>query len=582
MKYIIHKLGMIMVLLWSSLYVFAYDFEVDGIYYNVISPAKLTCGVNGISENADVSNEIIIPSSVSFAGKELTVTKILSKAFSDSQIRSISLPSSCVEICNSAFANCYLLEEITIPSSITKIGEQAFKGCKIINKVNISDLNAWCNIDFYIYYDSNPLSISKNAKLLLNGKLVTSINSNNTTNRIRNYAFSGYNFLTEVVIKDSTLYITDCAFTDCTNLKSAHIEVKRIPTNCFENCNKLESAHINTPTITQECFKNCTNLKSLYIGANVTKIGYCAFQGCSALADLYIADSSRKLYLNSDRKNNEETDFYHGLFYDCNLKHVYIGRDLIDQYAFSCGHSAIFDNQNVECMTIGPKVSEITSTYFNGDKASDSHSLPGKIQNIHNLVIIASPHYLICYPLDAINPHSLTLGRALYSTYDGSHAISNQWTNLTTLDIGEDVPSITDLELYNSKQLSSIVVRATTPPYCPDNTFCNDTYLFCTIKVPMGCLSKYQSTTGWNNFWNMEECDLTSSIIDGVADNKDTVSISAENGSIRVLGKDANKLVRVFTTQGTKIAETCEDMIPNLSHGVYIVTVGTKSFKVSL
>lgn len=289
--------------------------------------------------------------------------------------------------------------------------------------------------------------------------------------------------------------------------------------------------------------------------------------------------------------------YQHGAFYNCSLQNVYIGRKLYNENYGSDGTCAIFEKQNIKHLTIGSFVTEITFDSFIG---STIHDEPITIGNVQTLEISPSKEPICCrfsrfsytyqYSLSAINPETLLLGRELnaLNEYNNSVSLSNnvfldRCSNLTTLDIGEDVTTLNGLQLDNNEKLSLIMARGTIPPIINSMpAFRRNTYLFCNVKVPKGSLSQYQSHPVWATFWNIEECDFTSSIIDGVADNGDSVFISAENGSICVLGKDANKLVRVFTTQGTKIAETCEDMIPNLSHGVYIVTVGTKSFKVSL
>lgn len=43
-----------------------------------------------------------------------------------------------------------------------------------------------------------------------------------------------------------------------------------------------------------------------------------------------------------------------------------------------------------------------------------------------------------------------------------------------------------------------------------------------------------------------------------------------------------DEIVRVYSIQGAKIAETNQDVICNIPKGLYIVTVGSKSFKVSM
>lgn len=89
-----------MALSMSSLY--AADFEVDGIYYNVLSLEDMTVEVTypdgfNISMYASEHNTIytgnmVIPSTVNYKGRTLTVTQIGQNAFLRSEISSITLP----------------------------------------------------------------------------------------------------------------------------------------------------------------------------------------------------------------------------------------------------------------------------------------------------------------------------------------------------------------------------------------------------------------------------------------------------------------------------------------------------------
>ena len=85
----------------------AYDFEVDGFYYNIISLSDLTVGVT--AGDNKYSGEMIIPSTVTYKSKTLTVTLIGYYAF----------------------YNCYGLTSVTIPNSVTSIDTDAFNGCLI-------------------------------------------------------------------------------------------------------------------------------------------------------------------------------------------------------------------------------------------------------------------------------------------------------------------------------------------------------------------------------------------------------------------------------------------------------------------
>lgn len=84
--------------LLSSTNMFAYDFEVDGIYYEVISFSDLTCMVT--KGDVEYSGDIVIPATIDYNNRTLTI----------------------VEIADQTFRNCNELTSITIPNTISSIG----------------------------------------------------------------------------------------------------------------------------------------------------------------------------------------------------------------------------------------------------------------------------------------------------------------------------------------------------------------------------------------------------------------------------------------------------------------------------
>ena len=61
--------------------------------------------------------------------EQLPVLKIAENAFADTKVKSVTLPSSCIEIDWFAFYGCYALSTIYICSSVNTIGYGAFDGC---------------------------------------------------------------------------------------------------------------------------------------------------------------------------------------------------------------------------------------------------------------------------------------------------------------------------------------------------------------------------------------------------------------------------------------------------------------------
>lgn len=113
---------------------YAYDFEVDGIYYcyDVYGNAVVTHG------NKKYTGKIKIPSEVKWNGKKKKVVEIGDYAFECCyELKSVSIPSSVYYIGRFAFDNCRLLEEINIPNGVEAIKVSAFCGCRNLESIII-------------------------------------------------------------------------------------------------------------------------------------------------------------------------------------------------------------------------------------------------------------------------------------------------------------------------------------------------------------------------------------------------------------------------------------------------------------
>lgn len=64
----------------------------------------------------------------------IPVTGIGNGAFSDSAVRSVTIPKSVTEIRDYAFEDCAFLESIVIPDSVRYIGNFAFYNCNSLQK----------------------------------------------------------------------------------------------------------------------------------------------------------------------------------------------------------------------------------------------------------------------------------------------------------------------------------------------------------------------------------------------------------------------------------------------------------------
>ena len=121
----------------------AHDFEVGGIYYNILSQEDKTVAVTyrGTSYS-QYSNEytgsVVIPETVTYNGNTYSVASIGDNTFSNcSGLTSIDIPNSVTSIGDSVFSGCSSLASIKIPNSVTSIGSSAFQSCSALISVTI-------------------------------------------------------------------------------------------------------------------------------------------------------------------------------------------------------------------------------------------------------------------------------------------------------------------------------------------------------------------------------------------------------------------------------------------------------------
>ena len=130
------KILILIVTLFFNVSIWAYDIEVDGICYNFLQDNEVEVTTKGLrAGGVYYSGEIVIPSTITYDGKNYNVTSIGERAFwsgkENSCLTSVTIPEGVISIGDNAFGNCTALTSITIPNSIKQIGVDVFDGMQI-------------------------------------------------------------------------------------------------------------------------------------------------------------------------------------------------------------------------------------------------------------------------------------------------------------------------------------------------------------------------------------------------------------------------------------------------------------------
>ena len=612
----------------------AHQFEVDGIYYNILNDneAEVTYKGTYYNEYSEYSGDIIIPPSVSYNGTTYSVTTIGRSAFYGcSALTSINIPNSVTNIGSYAFYECRNLKTISIPNSVTSIGFGAFDSCSKLTSIDIP--NSVTDIGSNAFFHCSAL---------------TSINIPNSVTDIGSNAFFHCSALTSINIPNSVTNIGDNAFGCCSGLTSITVASDNPKYDSRDNCNALIETASNTliqgcmnttipnsvTTIGDNAFYDCTALTNISIPNSVTIIGDYAFYYCSALTNINIPNSVITIgnyaffecsALTNINIPNSVTIIGDHAFYNCSaLTNINIPNSvtIIGDYAFyycSALTSIIVASDNpkydsrdncnaiietasntlsVGCMntTIPNSVTAIGNSAFSYCNSLANITIPNSVTTIgddaffcctsltyinipNSVTTIGSGAFAHCYSLASVTiPNSVTTIRQDAFYY---------CTSLTYINIPNSVTNIYHSAFRNCFALDEVYsfiddLSNLTMDFDVFLNFDLDNYIDFdysdrTLYVPAGTSAAYQADTKWSQYFgNIVEMDAVASSIE--VDRTAAVVVEGETLQLNatVFPKNtANKTV-AWSSSDPSVATVDENgLVTGVAVGQATITAAT-------
>ena len=209
-----------------------------------------------------------------------TVTEINPYCFANhKEIISITIPDTFTKIGEGAFSGCSRLTGVSLPSGVTKIEPNTFKGCTALANISWSPVTEIGENAFEGCTSLHGVALPSSIKT------------------IQGYAFANCRGITAVDFPTAIESIYDNAFANCTGLAQVLLgnctKLTKLGGCAFQGCSAINKLELppNLTEIENFAFQYCVSLTELTIPAKVTKIDREAFSGCRSLKAVLIPAS---------------------------------------------------------------------------------------------------------------------------------------------------------------------------------------------------------------------------------------------------------------------------------------------------
>ncbi len=372
--------------------------------------------------------DVVVPSS--FDGH--AVTAIADWAFSISNLRTVTIPSSVKRIGDAVFFDCVYLEDVYFECSDVELGRSTFVGCNSMDSVVLP--KGLKTIPQETFLDCKKLVSftvpdgieSLGQEAFAGCPALESVSLPDTLKSIEREAFARCESLRSITIPAGVTSISGDAFAACSSLKTINIEsgnavyksdngvvfskdgkrlvayprgrsgaytipdgVTAVGDGAFSFCDVLTSVTVpnGVTSIGENAFIKCTILGSINIPDSVTSIGEGAFWYCEKLTSIIVPNGVTSIgahtfanckMLSSIIMPNSVTSIGEGAFWYCEKLTSIILPDSVT----SIGEWAFTGCNSLTSIILPDSVTSIGEGAFSGCNSLTSITIPSGVSDI--------------------------------------------------------------------------------------------------------------------------------------------------------------------------------------------------------
>ena len=476
-------------------------------HYSILNTAD-SIGYEAFSESVYLKS-VYVPSGIK---------TLYEYTFSYSNVERVVIDEGLETIGTNAFAGCSQLKSVYLPSTLRQIDELAFQVDTEVEEITFAGTTpptignyAFHGVGYYVddpvtIYVPAGASSSYNSVDWKSSYFITNVTEVSPLGSGVEFTVDSLKYkttdtdLNAMVSGATTTSIYDLGLAPKVSYQGNLCTVTKIGNNSCYNCNKVTKIRVpfTVTTLDSYAFYGCSRVKKLILNEGLRTIGSFSLSHINQLTKVDIpasVDSINGTAFNYDMAlryinvpdNNDKYTSLDGVLFSKDKKVLVSFPD-----AYGTSYTAPYGVQ-----TIGVSA-------LRGASALEQVALPPTLRQISSYAFFDGAALT-----SFVVPEGVTLV---------DHNAFNSCTSMSDVEFPSTLTELGYNAFYNVPDLSSLTVKATTPPTCKiyvnprtgarSEPFMEDHYTNVTLYVPRGCKSVYQNAAIWTKFTDIVEVDF--------------------------------------------------------------------------